>query len=789
MPDEVHLIKRWVLMRRKKVSENEIRNLMQKYYGFDDFKGPQLQIISDILSGNDVLAVLGTGAGKSLCYQLPAIYLAAKGKTTIVIEPVLALMNNQCDELNYYLNKGGASFKAITINSQTSDGELGDFRREQDVYRIIYVSPEKFTNPKFGEMIKENDIGMIVVDEAHCTSLWGHDFRIAYSKIGTVIRKRYRSRPIVSAFTATATGHVIGDIVRLLDLRIDTGDQKQIYKDRIIRDNLNLITYERWYLINRYCRDLVKKRLDYYQKSHTEELNSKQIKALLDDYSDPAKRRFIKKYILTKQDALGIIYCNTKYEVKQLCKYLSRKSVNIDCAAYYGVSDIADPEDIENSEIIRQQNAETMNRFYNDEKLSCVVATTAFGMGIDKSRGRDVTYIINYGIPRSVESFYQEIGRAGRHSDLVCDCILLYDTNDAEGLKSWLKYNPDYTQDSSEYKVAVDRIKKMKEYAQLTSLEERNSFIEDYFGSYTPPRDVDMTKPTKYIYLNRSKLGWYLIKPENISISNNKMPDLFDIMVLDAVNAHIINDGSDLTYLEILRTLSGKDYFDPKSPLNKAVEESLEKLKNMTIHYDNGEIQLISFEIKPRRRGQIIDNINETVPSAYFDERAIYYKMPAAYLGLPVKIKKKTNEEKEGNEEKAGEDLSSIPQTKEGLMIKYYILSKITYARYLYMSYVKDDRYDGGRRLIRSNINLSNMLHELGVCFPNTPKGDMAKKKRLFIYIRDYLESLKDKEYIADFVFDKTKRCARNTLFLYEKDENNDLHEYNTVRIGFKNRY
>lgn len=105
------------------------------------------------------------------------------------------------------------------------------------------------------------------------------------------------------------------------------------------------------------------------------------------------------------------------------------------------------------------------------------------------------------------------------------------------------------------------------------------------------------------------------------------------------------------------------------------------------------------------------------------------------------------------------------------------------------MSYVKDERYVEGRRLTSSNINLSNMLHELGVCFPNTPKGDMAKKKRLFIYIRDYLQSLKDNEYIGGFVFDKTKRCTRNTLFLYEKDENNSLHEYNTVRIGFLSMY
>jgi len=763
-------------MKKMKVSENEIRNIMQKYYGFDNFKGPQLQIISDILSGNDVLSVLGTGAGKSMCYQLPAIYLAAKNKITVVIEPVLALMNNQCDELNYYLSKGGASFRAITINSQTSDEELDDFWKKQDVYRIIYVSPEKFTNPKF--MIKENDIGMIVVDEAHCVSLWGHDFRISYSKIGAVIHKRYKSRPIVSAFTATATGHVIGDIVSLLDLRIDTDNQKHIYKDRIIRDNLKLITYEIWFLIMHYCPDLVKEMLDIYHKSQAVEIKSELIEAL----SHKAKCRFIKKYIMTKQDALGIIYCNTKSEVRQVCAYLSSESINIDCAAYYGVSDTADPEDIENSETIRQQNAETMNRFYDDEGLSCVVATTAFGMGIDKSRGRDVTYIINYGIPRSIESFYQEIGRAGRHSEFVCDCILLYDSNDARQLKSWLDYNPEYTIISSEYKLAVDRIEKMEEYAQLTSCEERNSFIEKYFESYTPA--VDMTKLTKSIYLNRSKIGWYLLKPKNLSASNKKMPDMFDIMMLDAVNTHIINDMDGLTYLDILRTLSGKDYFDSKSPLNKAVEEGLEKMRKMTFHYDTGdtdqEIRLISFEIKTRKRGKIIDNINETVPSAYFDERAIYYKMPSAYLGLPTDEQRKKYRDKDS-------DLLPMPQTKEGLMIKYYLLSKITYARYLWMSYVKDEVYR--RKLINTSINLSKMLHELGVEFPETRKGDLAKKKRLFVYIRDYLESLKDYRYIEGYVFGKTKRCTRNTLFLYEKDEDNRLNEYNTVRIGYRNKH
>ena len=725
-------------MKKRKVSEKEIRKLLDRYYGFNDFKEPQLQIITDILSGNDVLAILGTGAGKSLCYQLPAIYMAEENKTTIVIEPVLSLMNNQCYELNHYLKKSGASFSAITINSQTSDEVLNDFRKNQAKYRIIYVSPEKFASVSFHDMVK-TDVSMIVVDEAHCVSLWGHDFRISYSKIGSVIRKRFKPRPVISAFTATATPHVIGDIVSLLGLKIDTKNQEHIFKGGIIRDNLKLITYEKSFLQN-------------------------------------DQPQFIKDYVSSKRDALGIIYCNTKSEVKQVCKDLSNMPLSIDCAAYYGVSDPADSGDNDNSKTIIQQNTKTMHRFYHDDQLSCVVATTAFGMGIDKSRGRDVTYVINYGLPRSIESFFQEIGRAGRHTEEVCDCILLYDPNDVGRLKSWLYSDPNYIITSSEYKLAVDRIEKMEEYAKLTSCEERNAFIEKYFESYSP--DIDMSKATKSIYLNRSKLGWHLIEPENLS--NDKMPDQFDVMVLDAINSHIINGASGFTYLDILRTLSGKDYFDSKSPLQDAVRESLERLKSITITDLPGdaghEIQLLrndSLIVSPGKRGQILF-YNENRPSEYFDESVIHYKMPSEYLGLPTA------------EQRENKKLLPMPQTKEGLMIKYHLLSRITYARFLYMSDIRDEH--NKRILINPSINISDMLHILGISFPDTSKGALAKKKRLFVYIRDYLEALKDYRFIEGYIFGKTKRCTKNTLFLCEQGGDNKTLEFNTVKIVYRNK-
>lgn len=730
-------------MTKKKPSENEIRALLKRYFSFDEFKEPQQHIISDIMSGRDVLAVLGTGAGKSLCYQLPAIHWASQNKTTVVIEPVLALMNNQCHELNAHLERSNAPFKAVTINSQTTQEELADFGKNRDKYKIIYVSPEKFSSTSFGETVLKDDLAMIVVDEAHCVSLWGHDFRTSYSKIGAVIKKRFNNkRPVIAAFTATATVHVKKDIVELLGLKVDADSGEHIYKGRIIRDNLNLITHKK---------------------------------------SSAYKFRFIKKYVESKQDELGIIYCNTKSEVRQIRAYLSSEAVGIDCATYFGVSDDADPENLENSEAIRKQNAETMERFYNDEKLSCVVATTAFGMGIDKSKGRDVTYVINFSIPRSPESFYQETGRAGRHTDRLCDCILLYDKEDVKMLKSWVESNPEYIVTGSEYKLALDRINKMEEYAKLGSRDERNAFLEVYFDSYIPP--FDSIEATKKIYLNRSKLGWYLIKPENLK--DEEMPDEFDVMVLDAINSHIIDDVSGFTYLDILRTLSGKDYFDSKSPLQDEVIEAIEKFKKITVTLDddkNSKVHLTdknTFRVSARKRGVIL-NYNENSPSPYFDERAIYYRMPSAYLGLP-------DEEQRKKYRKKGKDIKPMPQTKEGLMIKYYLLSKITYARFLNMNYVRDESY--GRKLINPGINLSNMLYELGVSFPNTPKGDLEKKKRLFEYTRDYLEALKDYKYIEGYTFGKTKRCPKNTLFLIEKAGNKGYNEYNTVSIDYKRKY
>ena len=762
-------------MRKRKVSEKKIEKikamLLKEYYGFDSFKDHQSEIITDILSGNDILAVLGTAAGKSLCYQLPAIYMATKKLITIVIEPVLALMDNQCKELNNNL-KGKVSFEAIAINSQTSKDDLKKFQDDilhgLNKYRIIYVSPERFAKYSFYKMFEPESesepepksepikVGMIVVDEAHCVSLWGHDFRIAYSKIGAVIRKRYKPRPIVTAFTATATKHVMEDIIRLLDLKNikiqktekKTDDQEHIYKGEIIRDNLVLKT--------------------------------KKIKGFR--FHD----KKLVEYIIEKKNELGIIYCNTRDDVDRLCKYISRNPANIKCKGYTGNSNSEYPKETEESKMIKERNAKTLESFYNDEDLSCVVATTAFGMGIDKPNGRDVTYIIIYGLPRSIESFYQEIGRAGRHSNTKCDCILIYDPNDAKMLRSELDGNPDYTSESKEYKLAIDRIKKMEEYAKLTSREEckafikRKAFIKEYFESYTPP--VDMTEFAKNIYLNRSTLGWELIKSNNLSVSNEEMPDQFDIMVLDAINTHMIYDASDLTYLEILRILSGKHYFDSKSPLQKTVEESLEKLVKMTVVLDkknnDSKRLLINNKTAKCRRGKIIKNINKNGYLDYFDENAYFIKMPAACLGLPVAKKKK--------------------QSKERLMIKYYLLSKITYVRYKYYKFMRSqDRKERKAFRINKSINLDVMLHDLGI-FPDAQnklliskedpyakKKEQSKKERLFEYIRDYLEALKDYGFIKGFEFGKSKRCKYKN-YLYEIDNNKKLNEYNTVKIEYK---
>ena len=332
------------------------QELLKTHFGYDTFREGQEAVIDALLAGKDVLAVMPTGAGKSICYQVPALMM--KG-ITLVISPLISLMKDQVRSLNQ------AGISAAYLNSSLTQGQYFTALRYAKAgrYPIIYVAPERLTTDAFLDFALSAEISMIAVDEAHCVSQWGQDFRPSYLKIAEFVAQLPK-RPVISAFTATATKEVREDIARLLDLKdpfcTTTGFD---------RENLYFA---------------VKTPKDKYKEVHD--------------------------YILEHPDDSGIIYCLTRKLVEEVCGKLIRDGIS--ATRYHaGLSD--------------EERRNNQDDFIYD-RCHVMVATNAFGMGIDKS---DVRYVIHYNMPKNIESYYQEAGRAGRDGG-EADCILLYSPKD-----------------------------------------------------------------------------------------------------------------------------------------------------------------------------------------------------------------------------------------------------------------------------------------------------------------------------------------------------------------------
>ena len=330
--------------------------VLEKYYGYRSFREGQEMLIDHILAGKDVLGIMPTGAGKSVCYQVPALLLPG---ITLVISPLISLMKDQVQALNQ------AGVHAAYINSSLTEGQIAKALTfaEQGRYKIIYVAPERLETERFLRFAKAVEISMVAVDEAHCISQWGQDFRPSYLHIVQFI-KQFPERPIVSAFTATATGEVREDIVSVLELKnpktLVTGFDRQ-----------NL----------------------FFAVEHTK-----------------SRSRYLQHYVADRGIESGIIYCATRKNVEKVYEQLLREGVAV-TRYHAGLS----PEE-------RRQNQDD---FIYDRK-PVIVATNAFGMGIDKS---NVRYVIHYNMPKNLESYYQEAGRAGRDGE-PADCILHYGPQD-----------------------------------------------------------------------------------------------------------------------------------------------------------------------------------------------------------------------------------------------------------------------------------------------------------------------------------------------------------------------
>ncbi|NCA99192.1 MAG: DNA helicase RecQ [Clostridia bacterium] len=332
--------------------------ILHETFGFADFRPAQAEIIDELLANRDVLGVMPTGAGKSLCYQVPALLMSG---VTLVVSPLISLMKDQVQAL------GQNGIRAAYINSSLTAAQNTEvIRRAADRhYRLIYVAPERLLTPAFLELCQRMPVSMLTIDEAHCISQWGNDFRPSYMKIQDFLA-RLPVRPVISAFTATATAEVRDDIVHLLGLknprRIVTGFD---------RENLFFS---------------VQKPKDKDQ-------------ALL-------------KIIRTHPNETGIVYCSTRKAVEEVTEFLQQN--RIEATRYHAGLD----------EKERHQNQDD----FLFDRATVMVATNAFGMGIDKS---NVSFVIHYNMPMDVESYYQEAGRAGRDGS-PADCVVLYSGQDVK---------------------------------------------------------------------------------------------------------------------------------------------------------------------------------------------------------------------------------------------------------------------------------------------------------------------------------------------------------------------
>ncbi len=430
------------------VYEMQKEEILKQYFGYTTFLEGQEKLIDNILSGRDVIGIMPTGAGKSLCYQAPALMLEG---ITLVVSPLISLMKDQVQALvangvpAAYINSTLTYKQTIKVIQNAKNGR----------YKIIYAAPERLDIAEFLEFAQNEHLAMVTVDEAHCISQWGQNFRPSYLKINSFIEK-LPQRPVISAFTATATSEVKEDIIKILKLKTPF-----VMATGFNRENL------------------------YFE-----------VQKPIDKYSA------VIKYLANNADKSGIIYCSTRKTVEQVCDNLTRDHYSV-TRYHAGLSE--------------EERTKNQDDFLYDRK-TIMVATNAFGMGIDKS---NVSFVLHYNMPKNIESYYQEAGRAGRDGT-PAECILLYGGQDVitnQFLISITNENNDLDPEILEQVKEKDRERLKQMTCYCHSLDCLRAYILNYFGDraanfcgncsncHTNFEEIDITEAAQKIISCVFRLG------------------------------------------------------------------------------------------------------------------------------------------------------------------------------------------------------------------------------------------------------------------------------------------
>ncbi|KAA0688035.1 DNA helicase RecQ [Enterococcus faecium] len=385
-----------------------MNDLLKQYFGYNEFRPGQKEIIQKVIDQENVLGIMPTGSGKSICYQLPSLLLDG---LTVVVSPLISLMKDQVDAANQL------GIPATFINSSLDGYETA--RRFQEIdrqqYRLLYIAPERFIMPDFIQAMNRWNVCMIAIDEAHCISQWGHDFRPSYLQMANQL-DQLANRPVIVALTATATIQVAADIKRLLKIpdgnHIQTGFERENLRFQVVKD----------------------------QK----------------------KEQYLVEYLKINKNQSGIIYAATRKEVDRIYHLLKKFGFSI--GRYHGG--------------LNENERTAMQEAFLYDRLQLIVATNAFGMGINKS---NVRFVIHYQIPGSLEAYYQEAGRAGRDG-LSSEAILLFAPQDIQVQKFFIQQSQrEEEQKQKEY----EKLKAMTEYAYIESCLQQ--YILNYFGETSSP--------------------------------------------------------------------------------------------------------------------------------------------------------------------------------------------------------------------------------------------------------------------------------------------------------------